>query len=212
MDPHDYDPRRAQALLNEVGWQRGADGLFTHAGGEPATIPLVARPDPTTPREIAIIADSWKSAGIGSEQSIYTPGQARDSKIGASFPGTFVGQNPLTADNTLTIVYGGLCPSDANRWSGRNHGCYLNPQWDRIADGLKSAIDPNEQRRLWRDLVKLTLDEWWACAETRDREQHRPGTLRTGTFCRGQGTGDRAGPARFPTTCHVVRVSLSPVT
>lgn len=147
------DLRRAQELLTEVGWRRGSDGTFMHSSGEPVTIPMWTRPGAGSAQELAIMADNWKSIGLVPEQQILSTGQARDNRVLATFPGFATTSNPLSFENTLQVLYGGLCPTEQTRWSGRNHGCYQNPAYDRVVDGLKVAIEPAEQRRLWRDLV-----------------------------------------------------------
>ena len=38
-------------------------------------------------------------------------------------------------------------------------GCYQNPENDRIANALKTEIDPGEQTRLWRELVKVQTQD-----------------------------------------------------
>jgi peptide/nickel transport system substrate-binding protein len=56
-------------------------------------------------------------------------------------------------------VYGQECPTEANRWSGTSLGCYTNAEMDSIIGRLEIEIDRNEQRRLWRDLVRIQSEE-----------------------------------------------------
>lgn len=154
-----YNPRRAQELFTEVGWRRGAGGTFTRAGGEPASIAIWTRPGGNASQELAIMADSWKTAGLSPEQVVLSAGQARDNQVLATFPGFATSSNPVTFENTLQVLWSQLCPTEQTRWNGRNHGCYQNPRMDQTIDSLKTAIDPTEQRRLWSEMVKIYTDE-----------------------------------------------------
>ena len=51
------------------------------------------------------------------------------------------------------------CPGEANRWTGQNYGCYRSPVADQILGDLRAAIDPELQRPLYRDLIKLQTEE-----------------------------------------------------
>jgi ABC-type transport system substrate-binding protein len=55
--------------------------------------------------------------------------------------------------------HGTHCPSEANRFTGFNSGCYSNPENDRVADALKTEIDPAQQIQGWRALVKLQSED-----------------------------------------------------
>jgi ABC-type transport system substrate-binding protein len=62
-------------------------------------------------------------------------------------------------DGQLRRVYGGECPTEATRWAGSSLGCYQNAEMDRIIDRITVEIDRGEQRRLWRDLVRIQSEE-----------------------------------------------------
>ena len=110
-------------------------------------------------QELAIIGDNWKALGIGVDQVVLASAQTRNNELRASFPGFDTTAIPLTFENTLQRVYGPTCPTEASRWAGGNRGCYQSGEMDRMIDGLTTAIDPADQRRLYRDLVKLQTEE-----------------------------------------------------
>jgi peptide/nickel transport system substrate-binding protein len=156
---YDYDLRRAADLAAQMGWTRGGDGLFQKPGEESATILLQTSASDKNARELAIIADYWKAAGFRVEQTVIPAVEARDNRVNASFPGFMTGSTPASYRNTLRKNYGPACPTEQSRWVGTNNGCYRNPELDRIVDGLAVAIEPSEQRRLYRERVKLETEE-----------------------------------------------------
>src|SRR5581483_6457899 len=63
-----YDPRQAQALLTDAGWQRTSDGGWLTSSGRPALIS-----DWSTAafeRDDEIIANDWRAIGIGVDQTV----------------------------------------------------------------------------------------------------------------------------------------------
>lgn len=155
---YDYDPRRAQQLLAAVGW-RLQDGVIRDALGSPVVIPAWSTSGENNARELAIIADYWKAAGLSVEQTILSAAQARDFRLRVSFTGVFTTEIPLDFSQTLGRAYGPVCPTEQSGWVGSNRGCYQNPQMDRVIDALHTAIDPADQRLLYRELVKIQTED-----------------------------------------------------
>ena len=154
-----YDPRQAEQQFAAVGWQRGAGGNLVNATGAPVSIQIWTTGGQQNEQEAAIVADSWKGAGIQAEQFIVPSAQARDNRFRASYPAFTMTAVPLRFENLTNIHYGALCPTEENRFSGSNNSCYRNPAMDSITDGLRSAIAPEDQRRWYRDWVRLHTED-----------------------------------------------------
>lgn len=154
---YDYDTRRASELLTAVGWQRGTDGNLVNAAGDRVTVPF--RGTATSVKQGAMIADYWKAAGVTVDLQTLSGAQQRDPQLNQTFPAFAAPSYPLTFQSTVGSLYRTECGSEANRWSARNRGCYQNADMDRVVDSLRSALDPTEQRRLYRDLVKMHIEE-----------------------------------------------------
>lgn len=156
---YDHDPRRAQEILSAVGWRRGADGIQVNAAGEKVAIPIWTTAGEQNEQELAIIGDAWKSLGIGVEMVVLPAAQTRNNQLRASFPAFDTTAIPASFENTLQRVHGSSCPSEQSRWSGGNRGCYQNAEMDRTIDALTIAVDPVDQRRLYRELIRLQTEE-----------------------------------------------------
>jgi peptide/nickel transport system substrate-binding protein len=157
--PHPYDPRQARQLLEAVGWRRGGDGRFVDGAGQPISIALWTTSGEQNESETNIVADYWRQLGLGVEQTIISQAQQRDRRLRASYPGFDTTSVPLRFDNTTGRVHGAECPTVENDWVGSNRGCYRNPAMDRAIEALRGAIDPPEQRRWYREVVQLQMQE-----------------------------------------------------
>jgi peptide/nickel transport system substrate-binding protein len=156
---YDYDPRLAQQLLSLIGWSQASNGEVVDRNGERVTVPLSTTQSSQGQQMITIIGDYWKALGLNVELSTLRPAEARDLRVRASFPGFWLAGRSVSWDGQLRRVYGGECPTEATRWVGSSLGCYQNAEMDHIIDRIAVEIDRAEQRRLWRELVRIQSEE-----------------------------------------------------
>jgi len=156
---YEHDPRRAEQWFTEAGWRRGQDGMFSNAAGERVVFPFWGGSGEQGERETAIIADSWKTNGVGIEQIVRAQELQQDLRFRATFPALETTSIPIKFPGTVQRVHGPRCPTEQTRWSGGNRGCYQNAAMDRAVDALLMAVDPAEQRLLYRDLVKMQTED-----------------------------------------------------
>jgi len=154
-----YDQRRALQLFGETGWTARGDGAIVNATGTPVNVTIWTQDGRQNEQEMAIIGDSWKATGLQVEQYVLPLAQQRDGAFRASFPSFYAAQIPMTFKNLTTRVYGPNCPVEPTRWVGASLGCYQNPEHDRLIDALHVAIDPAQQRELYRELIRIQSEE-----------------------------------------------------
>jgi peptide/nickel transport system substrate-binding protein len=152
---YEYDPRRSQQLLSDLGWRRGGDGAFVNTNGARVSIPLWTTQGGQNEQEQAIIADNWRNLGLGVEQRVLGRIESDDRVLRASFPAFETNALPISFRQWTSVLYGPNCPTEANRWAGRNRGCYQNPEHDRLVDEIGGAVDPAEQRRIYREIGRI---------------------------------------------------------
>lgn len=155
---YEYDPRRALDLLGNVGWRRGGDGMLVNPAGQLVTIPIWTTSGEQNVQEQAIVSDNWKAIGVTVQPHVIPQAQQRDRELRASYPAFDQSSVPLSFTNTVFRAYSGECPREP-RWAGSNRGCYQNPEMDRAVNGLARAIEPDDQRRFYRDLVRVFSED-----------------------------------------------------
>ncbi|HZT09350.1 MAG TPA: peptide ABC transporter substrate-binding protein [Chloroflexota bacterium] len=156
---YEFDLRKAVDSLSAVGWVRGPSGSIVDASGKQVSIPVETSAGAQSEQELSIIAANWRDLGFAVDQHVRTAAEARDNRLNSIFPGFSASAGPLTFEHLSTRLHSASCPGDANRWTGPNHGCYQNPEFDRLLDGLQSAIEPNDQRALYRSLVRIQTED-----------------------------------------------------
>src|SRR5437762_10149068 len=128
-----YDPSRAIAMLADVGWTRGSDGVMTKAGNRfQLTITYTRETETAT-----VLADNLKALGIDTQINQLTPFQLRDAQVRASFTGGDVTNNPMGGLSAVRRFASEQTPTAQNNWAGTNRGSFTNPDWDRIGTQLR---------------------------------------------------------------------------
>lgn len=150
-----FDERRAQDLLTEAGWRKGGDGSWTNAAGERFTLGIWASGSGESESEVSIVRDGWKRLGLDVDLKVLTPAENRDDRFRVSYPSFSLATFPTTFQFGVQILQSSRCPAEETRWRGQNRGCFQNADNDRLIDALSTAIDPGEQQRLYRELVRF---------------------------------------------------------
>jgi peptide/nickel transport system substrate-binding protein len=157
IDKYPYDPSRAQQLLAQAGWTRGADGVLANAGQRFETEVWV-NPQAIGPAG-AVVTDNWKAAGVDAGLHNVPLARAQDRGYISQRPG------PLATDagtewTGLTDRYVSRdLASAANNWAGRNRAGYANPRADELFDLLNVTIDSSTRLSFLQEQVKIFTSE-----------------------------------------------------
>jgi peptide/nickel transport system substrate-binding protein len=146
-----YDVRRASALLDEVGWQRGPDGVL-QKNGQPFTVKIR---DMGGEKEPLIVADYWKAVGISGTYEYESPTQLQDRQWRALFSSVVMYRNGTDLPSVVTKLATSHIPTAGNRWTGSNRGGYSSAEWDDIGNRAVATLDERARLDLERRLLQL---------------------------------------------------------
>ncbi len=153
-----FDPARAQQLIAEGGWVRGADGILVHqTTGERFEIEVRARSSEFE-RAANVIASDWKNVGAQTSLHVVPAALADDRSQEGSAPGALVASSVITA-LMEDRLHSKTTMGPENNWFGKNQGGYHNPRADAVYDRLEATIDPRERVGLHRELVQVILGD-----------------------------------------------------
>lgn len=156
-----YDPNRALALLGQVGWVRGVDGvLVNNQTGNPFQTQLWGSPGETLgpERSLNVIASDWKGLGGQVDLNTIPVQRSGDREHRALHPGAFL-TSQASQRFTTDQLHSTQIPTAASRWGGFNRGGYNSPRVDAILDMLTTTITPQQRLPLHRQLLQEQLGD-----------------------------------------------------
>lgn len=141
-----YDPRRTEQLMVEAGLVRDSDGLFAARPGERFRPDFWTTASTENERSAAIVAETWRRAGIETQSFVVSVAATRDPEMRAAFPGLAtvgIGAMEDSIKNFTSVEIG----SAANRWRGNNRGGWVSPEVDRLVEAFHTTLDRAERDR-----------------------------------------------------------------
>lgn len=145
IEPYPYDPEAAEALLDEAGWPRGADGVrFALTIQGPSGRYL------NDAQVQQAIAQYLSDVGVQTDNdlmamSLFSP-KARAHEAGPMF---FIGQGGATWSSVYDMA---LFPS---RTAPVNNGMWFNEAWQTRWDSLAGIRDPEELQAVVNEMLEI---------------------------------------------------------
>jgi len=157
-----YDVARADRLLNDAGWARGADGMYQSAAGQRLGFEVrTLAKNPEDVRKMVTQAEMWRAAGI--ETSTFAiPNEVsaiQRSEMRSNVPGIFASVSEQNQPEGLNAFHSSQISSERTRWSGINPGGYSNPAFDRLYDQYLGTLDISTRQGLLADLLVMAADQ-----------------------------------------------------
>ena len=157
-----YDPKAARALLGELGFKPGADGILVSADGRRFSIDLVSTAGNRT-RELVgqVLQTELKAIGvevvIKNEPARVMFGETLRKR---GFSGLVEYDGGDGIDQVpLSMLSSHYIPSAANDWSGRNYGGYHNAAMDTALLDVRGELDPALRRQKWKRVLEIFADD-----------------------------------------------------
>lgn len=152
---YDYDPERAQMLLDEAGWRdTNGDGV-RDKDGRPLQFLLHAHDEPTRVAVINKIAQDWEKIGV---RAIPTPvtfaGLVNDVLVPRSFEAALISWEAEGDPDPYPLWHSTQAQS-----GGQNYGGWNNEEADRVMEQARAAVDEAERKELYARFQELFTEE-----------------------------------------------------
>lgn len=139
---YDYDPEKANQMLDEAGWVAGSDGIREKDGVKLSFKILYASGSPTSDQIAAAVQDYWKAVGVdaqpnsGDFDTVLIPAITETFDFEMAMLG-FDWASPSGDQSAMfaTDSYG----------TGFNFMKYSNPAYDEASAAANRALDPQER-------------------------------------------------------------------
>jgi peptide/nickel transport system substrate-binding protein len=160
LPKYPYDLARAERLMSEAGWTRGADRVFHNAAGQPLTIDVTPSGQGDNVAEATAIAGQWSASGFQSKPTPYPANLATEAagEVRHSIPGALLWPWNFTTSDPRTLTASEV-GSASTRWRGSNYGGYLNPAYDALYDQLASELDVSKRQETQLQMLKIIAEE-----------------------------------------------------
>ncbi|MDB5364386.1 MAG: peptide transporter [Rhodospirillales bacterium] len=161
-ESYGYDPARANALLDEAGWRRGADGVRRDARGKRLEFE-VATTAGVRERELAVqvIAAEWGKLGVAAHIRLVDPrvlfGEMLPHRAVDGVALTHYVLEPDVPPRALR--HSQSVPDDSNGHAGVNFSGYRSPRMDALLDELATTCETQARKRVWTELQQLEAED-----------------------------------------------------
>jgi peptide/nickel transport system substrate-binding protein len=151
-----YDPTRAEALLDSLGWRRSALGAVRSRAGTKLAFPLLVPVSSLNRRRAGVLLqEQLRKVGVEvtleeMESATFTSRRSNRS-FDAVLSAWTLGSTPAAVRVTWT--------SRAARPDGLNYGHYSNPAFDALLDSAQSTDDVARARDYYRRANQIIIDD-----------------------------------------------------
>jgi peptide/nickel transport system substrate-binding protein len=167
----EFDLARANKLLDDAGYKKGADGVRATPDGKRMKVLLQTAQNSLRQKQQVLVKDGWGKIGVevelktidssvffgspngGSTETIshfYADVEMASSRNGSPFPSSHMKQ-----------WYSGRPERDvaqkANSWSGANLYRWISPEYNQLYDQALAELDVQKSRELWVKLNDLVV-------------------------------------------------------
>ncbi len=154
----EYEPRRSAQMIEELGYQKGSDGMFMDSAGKALSVQIMATQDDANAKPQFAVLDMWKTIGITPDVEVVTTQRQRDLSYRATFRNFSLqagfGYGPDGMNSLLTRE----ARIPERNYIGNNYTRYMNPEIDGLVDRYFTTIPFGERMQVLARLVRHTTD------------------------------------------------------
>jgi peptide/nickel transport system substrate-binding protein len=156
---YDYDPRKATAMIEELGYTKGPDGVFRDVAGQR----LLLETRGTASYDIHVktlfpVVDGWQRIGVAAEPVVIPAQRASDLEEQATFPAFQVLWQP-NGRSRLVALHSAEARLPERNFTGSNNGRYQNREFDALIDRYLSTVPLRERTQVATQIVQHMTDQ-----------------------------------------------------
>jgi len=157
-----FDPAKAKGLLENAGWEPGAEGIRVNSAGEPLRLEINSTTGHITRENVEqVLKSQWRQVGI----DLRIRNQPPRVLFGRTLAKRLFPAMILYAYNTPPewvprgVLHSNNIPSDANGWSGYNFTGFQNPEVDRLIEAIEVELDTAKREKMWHRLQEIYAEK-----------------------------------------------------
>ncbi|MGG4128640.1 ABC transporter substrate-binding protein [Paenibacillus illinoisensis] len=148
INPYAYDPDKANQILDEAGWAKGADGI-REKNGKKLSLHFLGTKSPATDIFIAVAKENFEAIGVEFQPEVFADFNSLVSKVESGDYDVASFSTPMLTD-----------PSDGLQQfvDGELKG-YDNPKVKELYNKGLATTDIEERKAVYQELYQLLNDE-----------------------------------------------------
>jgi len=150
----DYNPARAQSLLDAAGWRRGGDG-FLEKAGQRFQLELLADRGAEQESVFSVMRENFRRIGI----DVVFVERPRDTAASATYPGLRHRGAFANLPRTVQRFHSSHIATAETRWAGQNLNGLHMPALDPVIEAADRSVRTDEQAAHLAEVWRIVTDE-----------------------------------------------------
>jgi peptide/nickel transport system substrate-binding protein len=155
---------KANALLDEAGWKKGASG-YREKGGVTMAVLYQTSNNAVRQKTQQIVKDGWEKIGVktelkGIDSGVFFSSDAGNPDTNAHFYADvqmYTSSNALDPQSYMRAFHGQYADQKENKWSRGNRSRYQNPEYDKLWDQARTEMDPDKRAKLFVQMNDIVI-------------------------------------------------------
>ncbi|HEY3118969.1 MAG TPA: ABC transporter substrate-binding protein, partial [Chloroflexota bacterium] len=161
VEKYPYDPQRAAAMFQAVGYAKGSDGFLQSTSTGKKLEQVEFRTTAEQPFQVAMLAamsNYFKEAGLDIQQVPIPQERTADRAYRVSGPGLEELQFSIGPQSTIGWMHTSKIPTPENGYTSGNYPRYSNREWDGMIDKFAITIPENERYAVLKGIFSWVQD------------------------------------------------------
>jgi peptide/nickel transport system substrate-binding protein len=153
--PWPYDPEKAKAILTDLGYTPGADGVLVGPDGQPFRFKLTyPSKSATYDRVTLFMKDGFAKAGVVMDREPVEWPLLQKKLDERDFDAIMLGWSGSVDDDPFQMF-----DSSQMNDQGDNRISYSDPELDKALAAARTCIDPEKRTELWHTVHRILADD-----------------------------------------------------
>jgi peptide/nickel transport system substrate-binding protein len=153
-----HDPQRAEQLMRDAGYTRGAEGFYTHPTEGRLTFEVKTNAAADNEAEVSILASSWRQVGFDAQEAVLPAALAQNAQARATFSSMYTNSQNCCESAALGLVAAAI-PNENNRWAGGNRSGWSHPEFERLSTSFTQTLAQSEREQLFTQMMRVLTDD-----------------------------------------------------
>jgi peptide/nickel transport system substrate-binding protein len=153
------DARRADQLLNDVGYTKGQDGVYASPTDGRFAMEFMVAAGARNETEVAVVSDGLRRFGLDTSIKVVPRAQVTEPFIFAHFSGALTGSHNQATIPPVQRLRQSQLATPENRGRGSNYSGWVHPEAERLISAYETTLDRRERNQQVVQLLKLVSEE-----------------------------------------------------